>query len=218
MSDSTKNIYCISGLGADEKAFAKIKVPGYALKHLLWLTPEKDEALEAYAKRMAKQIPDANPILMGLSFGGMLCIEIAKLIPVEKVILISSIPSYKQMPLWMRALGKLKLNKIIPIHSYTKVLEPVQNYHIGAVTKEEKEIVRRYRQNVSQELLDWSVNAILNWKNDWQPQKLYHIHGDADRIFPLKKVQPDYVVKGGTHFMILSKAKEVNEYLSMLVA
>ena len=95
MSDSTKNIYCISGLGADEKAFAKIKVPGYALQHLLWLTPEKDEALEAYAKRMAKQIPDANPILMGLSFGGMLCIEIAKLIPVEKVILISSIPSYR---------------------------------------------------------------------------------------------------------------------------
>ena len=191
-------------------------MPGYQLEHVLWLTPEKDEPLEVYAKRMASQIKDTNPILMGLSFGGMLCIEIAKLITVEKVILISSIPSFNELPLWMKAAGKLKLNKLVPIHAYTKVLEPVQNYFIGAKTENEKEMVRRYRKSVSQQYLDWAVNAIFNWKNNWQPAKLYHIHGDADRIFPLKKLQPDYVVKGGNHFMIFSKAGEVNEYLSKI--
>ena len=41
---------------------------------------------------MSREIDTSrNPILIGLSFGGMMCIEIAKLIPVEKVILISSI-------------------------------------------------------------------------------------------------------------------------------
>lgn len=183
---------------------------------MLWITPEKNEPLEVYAKRLAEQIDEPNPILMGLSFGGMICIEIAKIIDVEKVILISSIPTYKALPWWMKTAGKLKLNKILPIRSYTNVLEPVQNYHMGAKTKEELAIVRHYRKNVSQDLLDWSVNAILNWKNDWHPTKLYHIHGDADKIFPLKKVQPDYVVKGGTHFMIFSQAQDVNECLCMI--
>jgi pimeloyl-ACP methyl ester carboxylesterase len=191
-------------------------VPGCQLEHVLWLTPEKDELLEAYAKRMAQQVKEPHPVLMGLSFGGMMCIEIAKLLDAEKVILISSIPSVKQMPLWMRAAGKLKLNKIIPVHAYTRVLEPVQNYHMGVKTREEIEIVRHYRKQVSQVYLDWAVNAVLNWKNTWRPSKLYHIHGDADRIFPLKKVTPDYVVKGGTHFMIFSQAKEVNDCLLLI--
>ena len=208
-----KKIYCISGLGADEKAFAKIKMPGCQLVHLHWLTPEKNEPIESYAKRMAVQIKEEHPILMGLSFGGMLCIEIAKLLEAKRVILISSIPSYKQLPWWMKTAGKLKLNRVLPIRSYTNVLEPVQNYFMGAKTKDELEIVRRYRKNVQQDYLDWAVDVILNWKNDWQPPNLMHIHGDADRIFPFRKVQPDFIVKGGTHFMIFSRAKEVNEYL-----
>lgn len=211
-----KKIYCISGLGADEKAFAKIKVPGCQLEHLIWLAPEKNESIEAYAKRMAAQIKEEHPILMGLSFGGMLCIEISKLVSAEKVILISSIPSYKQLPWWMKAAGKLKLNKILPIRSYTNTLEPVQNYFMGAKTKDELAIVRHYRKNVEQGLLDWSVDAILNWKNDWQPPNLLRIHGDADRIFPFRKTQSGFVVKGGTHFMIFSRAKEVNQCLASI--
>jgi len=200
-------------LGADEKAFAKIEVPGCQLEHLHWLAPEKNEPIDKYAKRMAAQIKDEKPILMGLSFGGMLCIEISKLMHVEKVILISSIPSHKHLPWWMKTAGKLRLNRVLPIRAYTNTLEPVQNYFMGAKTKDELAIVRHYRKNVQQELLDWSVDVILNWKNDWQPPNLLHIHGDADRIFPYKKTQPNFVVKGGSHFMIFSKAKEVNECL-----
>ena len=209
-----KTIYCISGLGADEKAFAKIRVPGYELKHLLWLTPIKNEPIAAYAKRMAEQITESNPVLMGLSFGGIMCIEIAKLVPVDKVILISSIPSHKQMPLWMKAAGKLKLNRIVPLNAHMKLMQPMHDFFIGAKGEKEKEIVRRYRQNVQQDYLEWAINAILNWKNDWKPANLYHIHGDADRIFPIKKVKPDCIVKGGTHFMIFSKATDVSSYLT----
>ena len=83
-----KKIYCISGLGSDEKIFARIKVDGYQLVHIPWLKPEKDEPIEVYAKRMSKYIKDEKPVLMGLSFGGMMAIEITKLLPVDKLILI----------------------------------------------------------------------------------------------------------------------------------
>lgn len=211
-----KKIYCISGLGSDEKVFAKIKVDGYDLVPIAWLPPEKKESIEAYAKRMGQTIADEKPILMGLSFGGMMSIEISKLLPVEKVILISSVKSYKEMPLWMRGAGKLQLNKIIPMHPYP-ILEPIQNYKMGVTNKEEKEMVRRYRQNISQPLLSWSVNKILNWKNDWQPNSIFHIHGDADRIFPVKNIRPDYFIKGGGHFMVYNQAAEINRLLQLIL-
>jgi pimeloyl-ACP methyl ester carboxylesterase len=214
VNSQLKTIYCISGLGADEKAFAKIKVKDCELHHLHWLTPHKNEPIADYAKRMAEQIKEPNPVLMGLSFGGIMCIEIAKLIPVNKVILVSSIPTSKQLPLWMKAAGLLRLHRMVPLNPHTKLLQPLQDFFIGAKGDKEKEIVRRYRQQVQQDYLKWAINAILKWKNDWKPRHLYHIHGDADRIFPFKKVHPDCIVKGGTHFMILSRAKEVNEYLS----
>lgn len=213
-----KKIYCISGLGADEKAFARIKVPGYQLEFIQWLTPKANEPIEAYAKRMSATIKEENPILMGLSFGGIMCIEIAELIKVDKVILVSSVPTYKQLPLWMRTAGRFKLNKLIPIRSASTFMQPIQDYHIGATTKEEKEIVRQYRKMVSPDYLHWSINAILNWKNEWKPKALFHIHGDADRIFPIKNVKPDHIVKGGTHFMIFTKAREINEWLTKILA
>ena len=58
---------------------------------------------------------------------------------------------------------------------------------------------------------------MLNWKNDWQPYPIYHIHGDADNIFPIKRIKTDYVVKNAGHFMIMNKAGEVNKFLEMIL-
>ncbi|MEN9571587.1 MAG: hypothetical protein RL172_2818 [Bacteroidota bacterium] len=216
MITPVKNIYCISGLGADEKAFARINIPGYKLLHLTWIMPQKNEPISQYAARMAACINDEAPILMGLSFGGMMCIEIAKHKPGARLILLSSIQHRRQIPLWMRACGRLKLNQLIPIYSYS-FLEPVQNKFIGVSTPAEKEMVRAYRKNVSIPYLRWAIHQVLNWQNNWQPPIIHHIHGDADKIFPIKNVQPDCVIKGGGHLMIMNKAVEVNQLLQQLL-
>jgi pimeloyl-ACP methyl ester carboxylesterase len=101
-----KTIYCISGLGADERAFSKLKIKDFKLKVINWLMPEPNETIEHYATRMRATITEENPVLMGLSFGGMICTEIAKQIPVEKIIIISSIKSSKELPLWMKTVKK----------------------------------------------------------------------------------------------------------------
>src|SRR5687767_10440822 len=109
-----KHIYCISGLGADERVFSKLKIAGFQTHHIKWMIPEKDERVESYAKRLTMQIQHHNPVLIGHSFGGIMCIEIARLIQTEAVILISSIKSETELPLWMRIPGKLKLNRLFP--------------------------------------------------------------------------------------------------------
>jgi len=203
-----KIIYCISGLGADERAFSRLQFAGYQFVFLPWLTPLPAESITDYASRMRKDITTENPILMGLSFGGMMSIEIAKQLPVEKIILISSIKSDKELPQWMKVAGALQLNKLLPMRSF-KLTEPIQNKMLGIRTAEEIELVRSYRRNAPQVYMNWAINQVLNWRNSWQHPNLFHVHGDADNIFPIQNVAPTHIINGGGHFMIMNKAVEV---------
>lgn len=207
-----KTIYCISGLGADERVFNKIVVPGYVLQPLQWKIPQKKETLQQYAQRMLEGIKEEKPVLMGLSFGGMMSIEIAKLVEVEKVIIISSIKSVDELPGWMRLAGRLKLDKMVPLKSF-KVMEPVQNFKLGVTNEEERRMAIEYRRTADSRYTNWAINQVLNWKNNWQPPAIYHIHGTKDRMFPIKKISPHYTVKEGGHLMIMNKADEINAYL-----
>jgi pimeloyl-ACP methyl ester carboxylesterase len=207
-----KTIYCISGLGADERVFNKIAVPGYVLQPLPWKIPQKKETLQQYAQRMLEGIKEEKPVLMGLSFGGMMSIEIAKLVEVEKVIIISSVKSVNELPGWMKLAGRLKLNKMVPLKSF-KVMEPVQNYKLGVTNEEERRMAIEYRRSADSRYTNWAINQVLNWKNNWQPPGICHIHGTKDRMFPIKKINPDFTVNEGGHLMIMNKADEINRYL-----
>lgn len=208
-----KTIYCISGLGADEKAFSNLTIKDHTMVYLPWLQPLPGEAIEQYAKRMSADIKEANPILLGLSFGGMMSIEISKILPVSKIIIVSSVKSISEIPAWMRHSGKMGLNKFISMRGY-KVIEPIQNFILGISTAEEKAMIRRYRKKEHLVYTNWAVNAAINWRNNWQPPVLFHIHGDNDNLFPIKNIAPTHIVKGGGHFMIMNKAAEVSRFIN----
>lgn len=212
-----KTIYCISGLGADERAFSKLKIDGYKLNVIAWLVPEPGETIQHYASRMREAITEEKPVLMGLSFGGMLCTEIAKQIPVNKVILISSIKSSKELPFWMKTVARLKLNKIVPLRS-TKLTQPIQNKMLGVESDEEKTMVANYRRSVGLPYTNWAVNQALNWKNEWQHPHTYHIHGDKDKMFPIKNIKADHIIKKGGHFMVMNHASEVSACINAVLA
>ena len=125
-----KHIYVISGFGADERVFSKLDFGNNDVHFIQWKIPEKNETIASYAERLREEIDFPNPILIGLSFGGMMAIEIAKLIPVEKVILISSIRDRYELPFFMKVAAALRLTKIIPLKPY-RILEPLENYNLG---------------------------------------------------------------------------------------
>ena len=205
-----KHIYCISGLGADERVFSKFQFPQHEIHFIKWIIPEKNESIESYAKKLIAQISHDNPILIGLSFGGMMCIEIAKQIKTEFIIIISSIKSKYQLPLWMKLTAKLKLNRLLPMRSFL-LIEPLEDYNLGVTTKEEKAIAHEYRRNVDTRYSNWAVDNLVNWKNKTVPENLYHIHGTSDRIFSIKRTDPDFTIDNGGHLMIMNKSEEVNK-------
>jgi pimeloyl-ACP methyl ester carboxylesterase len=208
-----QTIYCISGLGADEQIFSKLQLTNYKLVFLQWLVPHKTETISSYAVRMYAQVPEQNPVMMGVSFGGIICLEIAKLYPVQQLFLLSSVKTKHEMPWWLRLVGKLKLHKILRPRPHP-LIYPVEDFFLGAVDKEEKQMAKQFRKTVNPIYLQWAIDQIVNWQNVTIPPNVLHIHGTKDRVFPHRYVNANYFVKGGRHFMVYGKAKEISRLIN----
>jgi esterase/lipase len=211
-----KKIYCISGLGADERVFDKLKIPGVDLQYVKWLMPEKKETIESYSSRMSLQIEDENPLLMGVSFGGIMAIEIAKQKKTQKIILISSVKSQKELPKWMRICGNLNLNLLMPARS-PKWFAPIADKYLGAANADEKLLAKNFRKTISPVYLHWAVDKVIKWKNTIHPSTIFHIHGTHDKTFPIKNIHPTHVIKNGGHFMVMNMADEISAIIETII-
>jgi pimeloyl-ACP methyl ester carboxylesterase len=205
-----KNIYLISGLGADERVYSKINFGDNNVTFIPWLIPDENETIEEYALRLSKKITLSNPILIGVSFGGMMAIEIAKIIAIEKIIIVSSAKHKNEIPFYFKIAGKLGLHKIINARILAKS-NLITNKFFSLRTAEDKKLVASMIKDTNIGLLQWSIDKIVHLKNEYVHKNLTHIHGTADRILPFRFVQPDVVIEGGAHLMIVNKSAEVQE-------
>src|SRR5688572_6189398 len=105
-----KRLILLTGLCADERLFSKLHLKSdYPATCIKWIPADKHDTLGSYAEKLLPQIdpkPGERFVLVGVSFGGMIAIELAKRLPAEKTILISSLVEPKDLPLFYRAGGK----------------------------------------------------------------------------------------------------------------
>jgi len=205
--------YFISGLGADKKAFYKLKLPaGYEPVYLDWITPQSKESLKEYAFRFAGSINDQEDfILIGLSFGGMIASEIARIKSPRKVILLSSISNSDEMPWYFRVAGKTGIQKIVPVALYKKVT--ILNHFMGTKSKTDKAMVLSFVKQTDPAFIRWSINAILEWEQHERLPDTIHIHGSKDRLLPIRYIKASHIINNGKHLMVLNKADEINRIL-----
>ena len=104
-----KDIYLLSGLGADHRVLQDLDFSGYNITFIKWIQLIKNESIEDYAKRLTEQIITQNPIIIGLSFGGIMAVEIGKLIDTERIILIASAKTKFEIPFYYSFAGSLGL-------------------------------------------------------------------------------------------------------------
>lgn len=209
-----KNIYILSGLGADERVFHKMDFSDFNFTHIKWIKPEKGETIDTYAKRLSIQITDANPILIGLSFGGLMAIELSKIIETEKVILLASCKVSKELPFYFRFSGKLGLHRSMPAN--TNQLNNagfILNWFFGAGSNTDKLLLKTIIAETDPDFFVWAVDKVVTWKNTAQLKNIFQIHGTADRIFPCRFVQPDIKIKGAGHFLTLTHATQISQMI-----
>jgi len=210
-----KKIYCISGLGADKRVFQYLHIDNAELHYIDWIEPLQKEKLSDYTCRLKEQIQDEDPIILAVSFGGLIAVELSKIISSDKIILISSISSFKQMPLIYRLAGLMRIYKLVPSFIFNKY-NLLISYMFGVRSISSKKLLKNIICDTNVSFAKWSLGNLLQWKHDSPIQNLYHIHGSKDRLFPLKK-NDSSVIKDGSHFMIVDRANEVSEAINRLI-
>jgi pimeloyl-ACP methyl ester carboxylesterase len=209
------DVYFISGLGADKQAFEKIKLPEQFSAHYLdWIIHGKGETLNDYARRLAAAIDTTKPFsIVGLSMGGMIASAMTQFLQPRKTILISSVGCAEEFPPLFKFARFTQVHRLVP-EALFRQPNPVAYFLFGARSKSEKRLMRLIISNADAGFVKWAIGAILSWSNRVRPKALYHIHGDKDKILPIRYTKPDAVVKNGSHFMVWTKAGEVSRLLT----
>lgn len=206
-----RNVYFFSGLGADERIFQNLDLSFCNPIFIKWNLPFKNESIESYATRLLEQINDENPILIGVSFGGIMVVEVGKLIKTEKIIIISSAKTKHEIPSYYKILGKIKANKILPV-SLLQKFKKVNHFIFGISSKEEKILLNKIIEDTNPIFLHWAIDKIIHWQNETILPNLIHIHGADDKILPIKFIKADYPIKSGGHFMVLQQDKLIHDF------
>ncbi|TDS12309.1 alpha/beta hydrolase [Sphingobacterium paludis] len=208
----TQKIYIFSGLGADERAFQNIDFSGLDIQHVKWLTPNNEESIRAYAKRLATQIIEKEPILIGLSFGGIMALEVAKHIAVKRIILLSSAKKKDEIPIYFRLAGKIRLHFLLPT-ALLKKANCVNFWLFGTSTLADKKLLKDILSDTDVTFLRWALQQIVRWDNESTPCPIAQLHGTKDRILPIRFVNDADLIDAGGHFMVLNRAKEVSVFI-----
>lgn len=207
-----QDVYFISGLGADERMFMKLKLPGVNMIHVPWAEHDKYDELSCYAQKMSAQIKGENPIIVGLSMGGMIAVEISKIRPVKKLFLISSAKTKSELPSYDSWFGKLMKSRILPGFMY-KMPNDILLDKFGAETEEDKALMSITLQDSDGQFMKWAMWAVANWENETFKEPLVHIHGRQDEMIPPENVNAQYWIEDGSHMMVFNRAEEVSSIL-----
>ncbi len=217
-SPSLIHVYCMPGMSAKPNIFEHIKLPEdrYKIHWLSWFPPKKKESIEQYAKRMCEKVKHKNVILMGVSLGGILVQEMQKFIKVRLLVLISTVKTKEELPGFMKFGKKTKLYKILPVGliQHFKVLKKLP---LGKKIKKRLALYEYYLAILDKAYLRWGIKETLCWDREEILPNLIHIHGDRDKMFPIKNIKNPIVVKGGTHVMIINRFRWFNDHLAKLI-
>lgn len=212
------HVYFMPGMAANSSIFENIVLPKDKFeRHLLeWFIPKQGMTLSEYAVEMNKNIVHDNPVLIGVSFGGMLVQEMAKYIPTKKTIIVSSVKSTSELPKKMIFAKYTKAHKLLPTGLVNNV-ELLAKYAFGETLTKRLKLYEQYLSVRDKYYIDWSLDQIINWEQQDCPECLVHIHGEKDPVFPIGNIKDCITVKNGTHTMIIHRAKWFNEHLPTII-
>lgn len=213
MTNAQENIpvYLIPGQGGDARLFNNLTLPpGYEARHVLYEQPEAGMSMQEYAKQLKQQIDTTRKfILLGVSLGGMLVTEMSELVDAEKVIIISSAKGRHELP------GRYTFQKKFPIYKLVspktakfgaKLLQPI----VEPDRQKEKATFKAMLRDKDAIFLRRTIEMIMHWDRTVAPKNIIHIHGNKDHTIPIRKVDYDILVPGGSHMITLTRGEEIS--------
>tara|TARA_A100000164_G_scaffold80840_1_gene68502 strand:- start:732 stop:1379 length:648 start_codon:yes stop_codon:yes gene_type:complete len=212
-----KSIYLMPGMAANPRIFEFLMFPdNFQVFRLSWITPYREESIQNYAKRMCERIKHPKPILIGVSMGGILVQEMASFLDYDKLIIVSSVKSNKELPSHMKLAQITKAHRLLPTQ-WIKNIESLSIFVLGNSLKKRFELYERYLSERDPDYLSWAIDVIVNWKKAEAIKDVIHIHGKSDTVFPIKNIISPCIEIPGDHAIILTQHNWFNKNLPNII-
>lgn len=212
MKNTDPPIILLPGMGAGGRL---LRLQRDALPSLCtpdWIDPREREPLNIYARRFADRIAPAKQCFVGgVSFGGIVALEMAAHLHAEACFLIASVRSRNELP-WpirmLRPIARLGPNGLGRAATcITRAMAPLLPAralgHLIRLSRPESAFLR------------WASWAVLTWRPSAELARLrvYQIHGSADRTLPLSNTQPDVIIAGAGHLLPITHPDAISEFI-----
>jgi pimeloyl-ACP methyl ester carboxylesterase len=205
-------LFLIPGLGADCRIFKHLDLAGYDVVPINWIKPDETDTLTTYAQKLIDHYHiTERSIVIGNSLGGMIGVEIAKIIRLEKLILISSIKTVEEVPWHFYFFRAVPVYKLIPGKVFNSMGALIKLI-FGRMSEADAWLFTDMLKNTSPQFIKWAIVAMLKWDNKVVPANVIQISGDKDLVLSYK-VKDAITIKGGSHIMIFDRAGEINTIL-----
>jgi pimeloyl-ACP methyl ester carboxylesterase len=222
-------IILFPGLGADPRMFDRQKrALGDDLVCPDWLAPDVDESFDDYTLRWARLLKshtgDDRPLFLGgVSFGGMVAMQMARHLNPTAVILIGSCRSRVAKPArWQMA---RRISDLIPnwlLRRRSLAAGALWVSWLEQLDDEYRVLLKTMAADSDPKRIRWSGHVCADWHfepgsySEFPP--IHQIHGRHDSIIPLYPGDPDTVIQDGRHLINFSHPHTVNRYIMNVVS
>ncbi|MDZ4665586.1 MAG: alpha/beta hydrolase [Bacteroidota bacterium] len=219
MAHSQTTIYFFAGQGSDKRIFDSLDIdPKFKKIFIEYPVPKRGTSLKQFAKELSVQIDTTQPfILLGVSLGGMICCEMTEYLHPQKVIIISSAKTRKELPFRYKFQRYIPLYAILPaivLRGGAKLMQPI----VEPDRNKNKKTFKAMLHDKKPKFIKRTIRMIVNWKKKESSTNIYHIHGTKDHTLPYRKLKNiDYTISKGSHMMTLTRAEEISKVFEQIL-
>ena len=216
----------LAGLGADERLFEQQRAAFADVVVVQpWIDPLDDEDLCSYAARVAALVAAAvdrrRPLLIGgSSFGGMVALEMARVLKPDGVVLLGSARDLSGVhPLWRPLLPLARLAPLWAHRLFARLGPVVARPLFGADDDDVTRLFSLMLRDSPPARVQWACRALASWRpQPFGELPIFSIHGHDDRLLPAQRAGADVVVDGAGHLLPLTHGAAVNAFLRDVLA
>ncbi len=198
-----KEVYLVPAPDMDERAIDAVQFDDFEIVRVSLPPLTQNTDLDTYIAQLTTQIRDPNPILIGFCYGGLLAIEIGKRMDTSKIVIVSGIKDRAEIPLSRRLIAMAFL--CLPSRMAT-AFGCSLSFTLNQLLRLPVKIPRIWLKNSQNKFI---VKHALGFNPSDTDSDIVRIHGENDRVVPLRKRSNVTVIKDAGHFMFVTKRKEM---------
>ena len=206
------------GLGLSSAIFQKLELTDYELIFLEWMAPKFNETIESYSQRLIADtdLTNYNSVsILGHSMGGIIAQEIAQIISIDHLFLVSTIMNAIEKPKKFHLIKRMPNFLLKKSKWFIRWSFPFWAIKHGYTSKTLRNIFKQSVFSLPPYYFYWSMVQILSWSGTALNCSVFRIHGCLDKTFPASLIVTDVtLLKEGDHMMIFNQADDISKLIN----